>query len=298
MEQKTKAHLAVLSANLIFGINFSVVKYVTPGLIQPFGLNVIRVLVTTSLLWLVLQFDKNRKPLQRRDIPLFFACGLTGVAINQLLFIKGLSMTYSIHAALLMLCTPLLITVTAFLFLNERISLLTIAGLAIGISGAALLITTKENSGTGSNVLLGDVFIALNAMSYAIYFVLVKPLMNRYSPLQILTWAFTFGSMIIIPIGWNQFTEAPWLSFSLTDYAAIAVIVLLATFLGYLLNIYALNHLPASATGSYIYLQPIFATGVSVLFLQEHISWIKLLSAAMIFVGVFLVQRSRLLAKR
>jgi drug/metabolite transporter (DMT)-like permease len=298
VEQKTKAHLAVLSANLIFGINFSVVKYVTPGLIQPFGLNVIRVLVTTSLLWLVLLFDKYRKPLQRKDIPLFFACGLTGVAINQLLFIKGLSMTYSIHAALLMLCTPLLITVTAFLFLKERISLLTIAGLAIGISGATLLISTKENSGTGTNVLLGDVFIALNAMSYAIYFVLVKPLMNRYSPLQILTWAFTFGSMIIIPIGWNQFTEAPWTSFSLTDYAAIAVIVLLATFLGYLLNIYALNHLPASATGSYIYLQPIFATGVSVLFLQEHISWIKILSAALIFIGVFMVQRSRLLAKR
>jgi drug/metabolite transporter (DMT)-like permease len=298
VEQKTKAHLAVLAANLIFGVNFSVVKFVTPRLLEPFGLNVIRVLVTTSLLWLVLFFDKNRKPLQLKDVPLFFACGLTGVAINQLLFIKGLSITYSIHAALLMLCTPLLITVTAFFFLKERVSLLTISGLAIGISGAALLISTKEQAGSGSNVFLGDVFIALNAMSYAIYFVLVKPLMNRYSPLQILTWAFTFGSMIIIPVGWNQFVEAPWMSFSTMDYAAIGVIVLLATFLGYLLNIYALNHLPASATGSYIYLQPIFATGVSVVFLQEHISWIKILSAGMIFSGVFLVQRSRLLAKR
>lgn len=297
MTEKFKAHLSVLTANLIFAVNFSVVKYVTPNLIKPFGLNVIRVLVTTSLLWLLLFFDKNKKPLQKKDIGPFILAGLTGVAINQLFFIKGLSMTYSIHAALLMLCTPLLITITAFFFLKEKVSWLTITGLIVGISGAVLLISTKENSGSGSNVWIGDLFIALNAMSYAVYFVVVKPLMERYSPLQVLTLAFTFGSLFIIPIGWQQFIEAPWTSFSSIDYVAIGTVVLLATFLAYLLTIYALQHLPASSTGSYIYLQPIFATIVSVLFLNESISWIKILSAMLIFTGVYLVQYSRRLLK-
>lgn len=260
---------------------------------KPFGLNVLRVLVTTSLLWAMLLFDKNKQPLLKKDIGRFILAGLTGVAINQLMFIKGLSMTYSIHAALLMLCTPLLITITAFIFLKEKIGWITIMGLSIGISGAVLLISTKENSGSGSDVLFGDVLIALNAMSYAVYFVIAKPLMQRYSPLQVLTWAFTFGSIFIIPVGWTQFIATPWSQFTLIDYTAIGAVVLLATFLAYLLTIYGLQHLPASSTGSYIYLQPIFATIVSILFLNEHISWVKIISAILIFGGVYLVQHSR-----
>jgi drug/metabolite transporter (DMT)-like permease len=291
---KFKAHLAVLVANLIFGINFSVVKYITPGLMKPFGLNVVRVLVTTSLLWLMQFWEKPRQKLERKDIPRFIACGLTGIAINQLLFIKGLSITYSIHASLLMLCTPLLITVTAFIFLKEKMSIGVIAGLLMGVFGAVLLITSKESTGTGSNVILGDILIALNAISYAFYFVIVKPLMTKYSPLQVLRWAFTFGTLFILPFGWAEFIEAPWHTFSTTDLSAIAFVVLGATFLAYLFNIYGLHHIQASATGAYIYLQPIFATIVAVIFLDEQITLIKLLSALLIFTGVYLVQRSKL----
>jgi drug/metabolite transporter (DMT)-like permease len=298
LEQRLKAHLAVLGANLIFGVNFSIVKFVTPGLIKPFGLNVVRVLVTTALLWLMHLWEKPKQPLLRKDIPLFILCAITGIAINQLLFIKGLSITYSIHASLLMLCTPLFITITAFFFLKEKISLPVIGGLALGITGAVMLITAKENTGNGSNVILGDIMIALNAVSYAIYFVLVKPLILRYTPLQVLRWAFTFGTIFILPFGWNQFIEAPWSSFSHTEYIAIAFVVILATFLGYLLNIYGLTHLQASAAGTYIYSQPIFATLVAVLFLNEAITPVKIISALMIFAGVFLVQKSKLRRSR
>ncbi len=294
MERRLKAHLAVLGANLIFGVNFSIVKYVTPGLLKPFGLNVVRVLVTTGLLWLMYLWERPKQPLLRKDIPLFIACALTGIAINQLLFIKGLSITYSIHASLLMLCTPLFITITAFFFLKEKVSFPMIAGLVLGITGAILLITSKDNSGSGANIILGDIMIALNAISYAIYFVLVKPLILRYTPLQVLRWAFTFGTLFILPFGWNQFIEAPWSSFSTMNYIAISFVVLLATFLGYLLNIYGLSHLEASATGTYIYSQPIFATAVAVIFLHEDITLMKICSAALIFVGVYLVQRSKL----
>lgn len=294
MEQRLKAHLAVLGANLIFGVNFSVVKFVTPGLIKPFGLNVIRVLITTGLLWLVHLWEKPKQPLLRKDIPLFMGCALTGIAINQLLFIKGLSMTYSIHASLLMLCTPLFITITAFFFLKEKVSLPMIGGLALGITGAVILITSKDNTGSGADIILGDIMIALNAISYAIYFVLVKPLIMRYTPMQVLRWAFTFGTVFILPFGWTQFIEAPWFSFSMQDYLAIGFVVLFATFLGYLMNIYGLSHLEASATGSYIYSQPIFATAVAVIFLGEHLTPVKIISALLIFAGVYLVQRTKL----
>ena len=293
MSTRLKAHIAVLAANLIFGDNFSVVKYVTPGLLKPFGLNVVRVLVTTSLLWIMHIWERPVRKLRRKDIPLFIACGITGISINQLLFIKGLSITYSIHASLLMLCTPLLITITAFFFLKEKINGYIIGGLVCGISGAVLLITARENSGNGDNIILGDILIALNAISYAFYFVLVKPLILYYTPTQVLRWAFTFGTIFILPFGWTEFIEAPWSSFNTTQLSAIGFVVIGATFLAYLFNIYGLTHLQASATGAYIYLQPIFATIVAVFFLGEHLTMQKIFSALLIFTGVYLVNRGK-----
>lgn len=293
MQTKTKAHLAVLAANLIFGVNFSVVKYITPQLIKPFGLNVVRVLVTTALFWLMAIGEKHRAPVRLRHMPLFLLCGITGVAINQLLFIKGLSMTYSTHGALLMLCTPLLITIMAIFFLKEKMDAWRAGGLVMGIAGAVMLVTTREQSGSGSNVLLGDILIIINAVSYSFYFILVKPLILAYSPLQVIRWVFTMGALFIIPVGWTEFMDAPWQSFSATDYAAIGFVVLGATFLAYLFNMYGLQHLQASGTGAYIYLQPIFATAVAVIFLQETLSWHKFLAAALIFSGVYFVNRKR-----
>jgi len=293
LNPRIKAHIAVLAANIIFAVNFSVVKFVTPGLIKPFGLNVVRVLVTTALLWIMHIWEKPVKKIRRKDLPRLIACSITGIAINQLLFIKGLSITYSIHAALLMLCTPLLITVTAFFILREKINVFMIIGLILGIGGAITLISSRDSTGSGDNVLLGDILIAMNAISYAFYFVLVKPLIMYYTPTQVLRWAFTFGCVFILPFGWIEFIEAPWSTYTPTAYAAIAFVVIGATFLAYLWNIYGLTHLQASATGAYIYLQPIFATIVAIIFLGENLTIQKIISAILIFAGVYLVNRGK-----
>ena len=294
LSPQARAHLAVLAANLLFAVNFSVVKYVTPALILPFGLNVVRVLITTALFWLLLLYEVPKQKIQAGDIPLLIFCGITGVAVNQLLFIKGLSMTYSTHAALLMLSTPIVITVVAFFFLRERLTVWKGVGLLLGVSGAMVLILGGGRSGSGNDVLRGNLYVMLNAISYSFYFVMVKPLMQRYAPLQVIRWVFTFGSLIIIPIGWQEFVSAPWSTFTGQQLAAIGFVVLGATFFAYLFNVYGLRHLNASATGSYIYLQPVIAAFVASAFLDEPLTPMKLLSAVLIFAGVYLVNRDRI----
>ena len=124
-------------------------------------------------------------------------CGLLGVTINQMLFIKGLTMTTAIHASLLMLCSPILITLLALWILKERMTILKVAGLVLGIAGSVLLITGRQGASQPKDYLLGDIFIVLNGISYAFYFILVKPLMERYTPLQVVRWVFTFGFMMM-----------------------------------------------------------------------------------------------------
>ena len=136
---------------------------------KPFGMNVIRVAVSVFLFWFFFLFNTQQKHIEKKDLPRFILCALTGIAINQLLFLKGLSLTYSIHAALLMLTTPILITIIAALVLKEQISINKIIGLGLGVSGAIVLITLRQNTGSGNDILSGDILIIINAISYTIY---------------------------------------------------------------------------------------------------------------------------------
>ncbi len=260
---------------------------------QPFGMNVIRVGVSVFLFWLLFLFSPSEKKIEKKDTGRFMLCALTGIAINQMLFLKGLSLTYSIHAVLLMLITPILITIIAGWILKEKINIYKIAGLTLGVSGAVILITSRQKSGLGQNVLLGDILVLINAVSYTFYFILVKPLMLKYNPVQVIRLVFTYGLLMVLPFGWLEFTEIKWSSYGATEYTCIILITIFGTFLAYLFNVYGIKILGASVAGAYIYVQPVFATIIAMIFLNEQLEVYKIIAAALIFSGVYLCNKTK-----
>lgn len=292
MTTKTKAHLALVATNIFFAINFTTVKYlISGGFIKPFGLNLIRVAVTAFLLWVLYFFNSNKTRIKKKDYKRFLLCALTGIAINQLAFIKGLSLTYSIHASLLLLITPILITFIAAWVLKERLTNNKLWGLTLGIAGAMVLILAKDRSGNPGNVLIGDLLIILNAVFYTLYFVLVKPLMLEYNPVAVLRNVFTVGLFMILPFCWVEFTQISWASYSAREYLNLGLIVVPGTFLAYLFNIYGIKNLGASVAGNYIYTQPFFAAGLAIGFLGEDLSAYKILAGILIFSGVYIANK-------
>lgn len=292
MNKRTTAHLALLFTNLFFAINLSAVKQLTHlQLAKPFGINVVRVGVSVILFWLIYLIKPTRIKIDRQDIKRFVLCALTGIAINQLLFLKGLSLTYSIHAALLMLTTPLLIVCIATWILKERISITKMTGLALGISGAFILIAANDSQGTGGDVFWGDILILLNAVSYTFYFILVKPLMAKYDAVMVIRWIFTFGLLMVLPFGWSEFIQIQWQHFSTLDFVCMTLIVFTGTFLAYLFNVYGIKVLGSTVAGFYIYTQPVFAALIAILFLKEHLLMYKIIAALLIFSGVYLVNK-------
>jgi drug/metabolite transporter (DMT)-like permease len=288
LKDHIKAHLAVLAANIFFAMNFSAVQYITRELVQPFALNVLRVGISSILFWLLAVVNKSSIKIKKQHIGRFILCALTGVVINQLLFIKGLSMSLVIHASLLTLVTPIFISFIAAYLLKEKFSTYKIAGLILGISGAVMLITRKETGVAGGNVLLGDIYIIINAISYAFYFVLVKPLMKAYPPMHVIRWVFTLGLPAMLLFGWKELTAIEWSAFYPEAYIALLIIVIGATFLAYSFNLYSIHKLGASVTGSYIYTQPVFATLIAVFIMHESLTIYKVAAAVLILVGVFL----------
>lgn len=290
LSKQVKAHLALLGANIFYGAGFTVAKMVMPRLIQPLGFIFIRVGVVMLLFWLsYFGGSKFRTKIARKDWPILILGGLFGVALNQMLFFTGLNLTFPIHASLIMMSTPLLITIISLFLLKDRITIQKGAGLLLGVSGAVLLMSAgKELTITGSTA-LGDLFVFCNAASYAVYLVMIKPLMHRYRPVIVIRWVFFFGFLMVLPFGWPQFSSIEWPVFTINDYLCVAFIVVCVTFFTYLWNIYGLHILTPSIAGAYIYVQPIFAAIISIIFAGEKVTLVKLIATICIFSGVYLV---------
>lgn len=299
MQKRTIAHFAVLAVNMIYAGGFSLTKIIMPSLILPRGFILLRVLVATALFWLFYVLRKKKKQavkykkIRKKDFGRIMLCAFFGVAMNQLFFFEGLALTTPVHAALMMLTTPILVVLLASLVLRERFTLNRGLGISFGLVGAYLLISMSQRSDLGTNPKLGDLYVFINAASYAIYLIAVKPLMEKYSALAVIRWVFLFAAIIVFPFGIQQLAIIDWQVFTINNFLVLAYVLLGMTFLAYLWNIYAMKELSPTVIGAYIYMQPFLAAIIAVFFFKEEMTWVKVIAGTLIFAGVWMVSKRK-----
>lgn len=285
------AHLGLFAAAAFYAGNFTIAKLVMPTYVAPFGFIVLRV-VAAAILFFITHRIWVRERVERADIPRLVLCALTGVAANQLMFFKGLSLTTPIHGALIMLTTPILVLISATFLLRERVTWQKILGVMIGLSGAVLLVLSNHKAtANAENPVLGDIFVALNAASYSIYLILVKPLMQKYNAITVLFWAFGIGTFMVVPIGGAQVLDIDWANLPTHIFWSIGYILFCVTFLTYLFNTAALRIISPSVVSSYIYLQPLLTAIIALFTGQDTVNLSLLFSGLLIFLGVYLSSR-------
>lgn len=295
-----KAHLSLFLVNTLYGASHVLAKCVMPHYLTPSVFILFRVLGATLLFWLINLFLPYQK-IEKKDFGLLILCGLFGVAINQLCFFHGLNLSSSINSGIIMTVNPILVLLLAYFFLKEKLTLAKILGILLGSVGAILL-TLAGGTGKGDSM-LGDLFLFINALSYAVYLIIAKPLMKKYSPLTVITYVFTFGLIFVllypptlIELGTTRFSSIPTNIWWKINYVVIGV-----TFLTYLLTMYGLKYLSPSISSAYIYLQPVlvifFAVFLCYLGLSADythtITWLKAGYMLLIFSGVWLTTRSK-----
>lgn len=293
MNNVTKAHIALVAVGLFYAVNYIVAKGIMPDYIGPSGFIFYRVFGATILFWIVHRFISKEKIL-REDYPRFIQAALFGVAINQLFFFNGLNMTSPLNASVIMTSNPILVLLAAAVILRERITVYKVAGISLGLVGSLSLIVLPVLLGFSevewrAGDPIGDGMVLINALSYGIYLVTVKPLMAKYQPMTVIKWVFTFGCVMVFPFGYDQALEVDWANMPNEILWGVVYVVVGVTFLAYFLNVYAMKTVSPSVVSAYIYLQPVLAGTMSIALGMEEIHWVKILAAVMIFSGVYLV---------
>jgi drug/metabolite transporter (DMT)-like permease len=292
MSKRNWALLGATFVSIIYGVTFTLAKDVMPEYIDAFGFILIRVGLTCGLFWLGSLFVKTEK-IERGDFPRIVAAAFFGIAFNMLAFFKGLSYTSPIMGAVLMVTTPMIVLILSALLIKERLENKKILGIILGFAGTLFLILYGKSMVNAPHATLGNILVFVNAVSYGFYLIIVKKLMDKYSAFSFVKWIYLFGFLMVIPFGWQEFHAVVWTTIPMGIYLKIGFVILFSTFLTYLLNLLSMKELKPTTVAVFIYLQPFFATVFAVGLGKDHLSWVKVGSAVLIFVGVYLVTKKK-----
>lgn len=294
MSKRSLALIAATFVSIIYGVTFTIAKDVMPKYIDAYGFILLRAGGSMLLFWAVWLFMKlSHKTFTEKiavqDFPRIIAAAFFGVAFNMLTFFKGLSLTSPISAAVIMVSTPMIVLVLSALIMKERMRKRMVFGLILGLIGTAFLILYGKSIGSATNAGLGNFLVLVNAISYGFYLIIVKKLMDKYNAFTFVKWIYLFGFIMVLPFGWSQFDAVNWTFVPIAICWKIAFVVVISTFLTYLLNLLSMKELKPTTVAVFIYLQPLFATVFAISLGKDELSLVKIGSAALIFIGVYLV---------
>jgi drug/metabolite transporter (DMT)-like permease len=271
MDRTTRAHVALFTVNVIYGANYVVAKGLMPEVIGPSGFMLLRAMGAAVIFWAIQMV--RYEPVQANDLIRLLLCAVFGVALNGTMFLHGLMRTSPLHAGILMVATPILVLVLSGLLIGERVTPVKLFGVLLGTAGAVLLITQRSSEQAAEASLRGDLYILVNATSYALFLVLAKPLLTRYKATTVMAWVFLMGFLLILPFGWKDLGQVEWRTMSTFHAGSMAFVVVMVTFVAYSLNTWALRFVNPSVVGSYIYLQPVLAMAFALLFVELARTW-------------------------
>lgn len=290
MKSRNIAFLLAFLAALIYGVSFTVAKEVMPLYVQPFGFILLRVLGATLLFWSVGIFLKKEK-IEVKDYPRLLLAAVFGIALNQLSFFKGLSMTTPINASVIMVCSPIIVLIFSSFLLNEKATKKKLLGIFIGLFGAVILIVFGKDTGLATNTSLGNLLVLVNASSYALYLILIKNLTKKYHAITLAKWLYLLGLIMVVPFGFSELSMVEWNTMPMPILLRIGFIIVFTSFLTYMFNLFAIKELKPTTLSIFIYLQPVIASSYALMVGSDSLNFIKIAATVLIFIGVYLVTR-------
>ena len=291
-----QAHVAILTANIIFGLGVPVTKFLLDTWVTPMTYMAFRCVGATLIFWAIAAF-LPKEHVERRDLLVIMAGGLLGFVISQTLTAWSLQYTTPVYFSLIATLTPIATMLMAALFLGEHITGAKTLGVLLAIAGAALMVFVGWQSGTGRNDLLGIVLALLSVLTWVVYLLITRSVSQKYTAVTQMKWIFLVSAIAVVPFALGDVDKTPLISAATLNAdwwmgaLAMAFIVVFATVLGYFMIPYAMQYLRATTVSIYTNLQPVVASLVAIAISQDVFTWDKPVAAVLVLLGAYLVTR-------
>ncbi|MFI5262653.1 MAG: DMT family transporter [Candidatus Limnocylindrales bacterium] len=284
MRRRDSAELALLVTVVIWSANFSAVK-VGVGAIAPLAFAVVRFALGAVVTVAVVVGREGWPRFQRRDLPLLLAAAVTGITINQAAFVGALHATTAVNVALLIGTIPVWTAVIAVLSHQEHVTRSLWLAIAAGLMGATLIVAGGHEAVGGLNV-VGELLALLTAASWAVYSVLIRPLMQRYSAFQLSAFMMVVGTLILVPFAIPDLVAQDWAAVPANAWLALLYAAILSVSVTNILYFTAIHRIGASRAALFTYLEPFLGALLAVVLLGESIGLLQLLGGAVVLGSV------------
>ena len=283
-----RVYVLIVVMVLLWSVNFVVAKVALREM-QPLILSALRTTLAAMIILPIYLWSKREQGWALRDVPVLVSLGVFGVALNQVLFVYGLSRTSVSHSSLVIALTPMLVLLIAALLGQERITGQKVLGMAIAISGVA---TLQFRGGAGAGNAIGDGLIFLAAITFAAFTVMGKEAATRHGTITVNTFAYVGGAIALAPVTVWHGARYSFSNVSTLGWVSLVYMALFPSVICYLIYYYALSRIPASRVSAFAYLQPLFATMMALPVLGESLSSGIVLGGLLVLAGVWLTERA------
>jgi drug/metabolite transporter (DMT)-like permease len=229
-----------------------------------------------------------RRPLGWRDYGVLGGLGVF-LALNQGLFIYGLSYTTVGHSALIIAIGPVNILLLAVAVGLERLTMSKLFGVLLAFTGVVLL-ASGHGLGSRDSTLRGDLLTLGGSLAFSAYAIIGKHVTRRYDTMTLNSWSYFLGALVIAPAAFHQIVRTEWSHVGWIGWGALFYIALGPSLIGYLIWFWALHHLAASRMAVVTYVQPVLGTVIGVYFLHETFTGQLMLSGVLVLSGVALTE--------
>lgn len=287
-------HLACFGAYAIFGLNIIFCKDIAnQGELSPTVLFTFRAACAAALFWLLSLFTK-RERVPWRDLLGMLGASVLGLILPQMTFLYAIALTAPIDLSVVNSITPIMTMFVAAIFLKEPITWKKAGGVALSFGGVVwLILQSTHTGGVEHSSPMGIALVVLNALCFALYLGICRPIIRRYSVVTLMKWMFLFALVLILPFSARGVATLDYAAIPGPVWWEVAYLVFFATFVAYFLIPVGQQRIRPTLVSMYNYLQPIIASVVGVALGMDRLTWMKVLAAVLVFVGVAVVNRSR-----
>lgn len=288
-------HLAAFTCYCIFGFNIVACRNIAlSGMVPPLSLFCFRA-TGAAILFALFSLFLPKERVERRDLLKIFLASMLGLFLTQISFLVAIKETTPLDCSVVASLTPIFTMFVSAIFIKEPITWKKALGVLVSFVGVIYLImnSATASSGVTSSTTTGLFLIVLNALFFALYLGIFRPVIAKYSVVTFMKWMFFFSALVSVPLDVKDLVAIRYSEFPLSLTLTVLGVVFFSTFVAYLLVSSAQKLLRPTLVSLYSYVQPIVAACLSIYLGLDVLTWQKVCAAVLVFVGVAIVNNSK-----